>query len=205
MHRNSGWAGHAYMIVAGALVGFALILQFYLTANLVVAQGGHLVTAMLVFLDFFTILTNILVLAALAAPWIAPESRLAVFFRLSARRDRKLHRHRGYRLHPAVAGFSGIRRAATLGRCPTSRHQSRPVRNLLAVPCPEGMATLAPPRFVARVPIVRCGLRDASVHGDQSLPLPIHRCCGSRTGARVRQRDHAFVRILDRRPCVRCH
>ncbi len=81
MHRNSGWAGHAYMIVAGALVGFALILQFYLTANLVVAQGGHLVTAMLVFLDFFTILTNILVLAALTAPWIAPESRLAAFFR----------------------------------------------------------------------------------------------------------------------------
>jgi hypothetical protein len=56
MYRNSGWAGHAYMIVAGALVGFALILQFYLTANLVVAQGGHLVTAVLVFLDFFTIL-----------------------------------------------------------------------------------------------------------------------------------------------------
>jgi hypothetical protein len=46
MHRNSGWAGHAYMIGAGALVGFALILQFSLTANLVVAQGGHLVTAM---------------------------------------------------------------------------------------------------------------------------------------------------------------
>jgi hypothetical protein len=44
------------MIVAGALVGFALILQFYLTANLVVAQGRHPVTAMLVFLDFFTIL-----------------------------------------------------------------------------------------------------------------------------------------------------
>jgi hypothetical protein len=81
MHRNSGWAGHAYMIVAGALVGFALLLQFYLTANLVVAQGGHLVTARLVFLDFFTILTNILVLAALVAPWIAPESRLALFFR----------------------------------------------------------------------------------------------------------------------------
>jgi hypothetical protein len=40
-----------------------LILQFYLTANLVVAQGGHPVTAMLVFLDFVTILTNILVLA----------------------------------------------------------------------------------------------------------------------------------------------
>ena len=68
------------MIVAGALVAFALILQFYLTANLV-AQGGHLVTAVLVFLDFFTILTNILVLAALAAPWIAPESRFAAFFR----------------------------------------------------------------------------------------------------------------------------
>ena len=133
--------------MAGALVGFALILQFYLTANLVVAQGGHLVTAMLVFLDFFTILTNILVLAALAAPWIVPESRLAVFFRrpvvLGA--IASLHRHGGYRLHLAVAGFSGFRRATTLGRCPTSRHQSRPVRNLLAVPCPEGMATLAPP------------------------------------------------------------
>lgn len=207
MHRNSGWAGHAYMIVAGALVGFALILQFYLTANLVVAQGGHLVTAMLVFLDFFTILTNILVLAALAAPWIAPESRLAVFFRrpvvLGA--IASLHRHGGYRLHLAVAGVSGIRRATTLGRRPASRHQSRPVRNLLAVPCPEGMATLAPPRFVARVPSVLCGLRDASVHGDQSLPLPIRRCCGSRIRARVLQRDHAFVRIPDRRPCVRCH
>jgi len=71
MNPSSDWRGHAYMIVAGALVGFALILQFYLTANLVVAQGGHLATAMLVFLDFFTILTNILVLAALAAPWIA--------------------------------------------------------------------------------------------------------------------------------------
>lgn len=81
MNPSSGWRGHAYMIVAGALVAFALSLQFYLTANLVVAQGGHLVAAVLVFLDFFTILTNILVLAALAAPWIAPESRLAVFFR----------------------------------------------------------------------------------------------------------------------------
>jgi hypothetical protein len=207
MHRNSGWAGHAYMIVAGALVGFALILQFYLTANLVVAQGGHLVTAVLVFLDFFTILTNILVLAALAAPWIAPESRLAVFFR-----------------RPVVLGaiasyiaIVGIIYTLLLLDFRASEgpplwadvllHDIGPVLFVIywLFLVPRGWLHWRHPVLWLGVPTVLCGLRDASVHGDPSLPLPIHRCSGSRIRARVLQRGHALVRILDRRPCVRRH
>jgi hypothetical protein len=70
-----------YAIVAGTLVCFALILQFYLTSNLIAAQGRHLVQAILVFLDYFTILTNLLVAAALVVPLLAPASQLANFLR----------------------------------------------------------------------------------------------------------------------------
>jgi len=158
MHRNSGWAGHAYMIVV---------------------------------LDFFTILTNILVLAALAALWIAPESRFAVFFR-----------------RPVVLGaiasyiaMVGIIYTLLLLDFRASEgpplwadvllHDISPVLFVIywLFLVPRGWLHWRHlVLWLARVPIVLCGLRDASVHGDQSLPLPIHRCCGSRIRARVLQR-----------------
>jgi hypothetical protein len=70
-----------YAILAGGLVCFALILQFYLTGNLIAAQGRHWIQAVLVFLDYFTILTNLLVAAALLVPAVAPTSQLASLFR----------------------------------------------------------------------------------------------------------------------------
>ena len=70
-----------YAMVAGALVCFALILQFYLTNNLIASQRRHWVQAILVFLDYFTILTNLLVASALIVPLLAPASELASFFR----------------------------------------------------------------------------------------------------------------------------
>jgi hypothetical protein len=70
-----------YAMLAGLLVCFALSLQFYLTSNLIAAQGRHWVHAILVFLDYFTILTNLLVAAALLTPVVAPASQFANFFR----------------------------------------------------------------------------------------------------------------------------
>jgi hypothetical protein len=70
-----------YAVVAGALVCFALVLQFYLTSSLIAAQGRHWVQAILVFLDYFTILTNLLVAAALILPSLPPVSHLANFLR----------------------------------------------------------------------------------------------------------------------------
>jgi hypothetical protein len=81
MNLRLGARERTYATVGGALVCFALILQFYLTNSLIAAQGRHWVQAILVFLDYFTILTNLLVAAALVAPLLAPASQLANFFR----------------------------------------------------------------------------------------------------------------------------
>ena len=84
MNTQPGSRERIYAIVAGALVCLALGLQFYLTSNLIAAQGRHWVQAILVFLDYFTILTNLLVAAALLLPAAAPTLQLATFFRRPA-------------------------------------------------------------------------------------------------------------------------
>ncbi len=70
----------AYEAIAGALVWFALILQFYLTTKLAIDKGLGLWVGTARYFGFFTILTNILVALTFTVPLILPRSRWGQFF-----------------------------------------------------------------------------------------------------------------------------
>jgi hypothetical protein len=64
-----------------ALIGWgALILQFYLTLRLAVANGKGIAGGVVVYFGYFTILTNILAALALSAPLLSPSSTVGAFF-----------------------------------------------------------------------------------------------------------------------------
>ncbi len=69
-----------YGAIAGTLVWFALILQFYLTTNLSIDKGLGLWVGTARYFGYFTILTNILVAIAFTVPLILPRSRWGQFF-----------------------------------------------------------------------------------------------------------------------------
>jgi hypothetical protein len=58
----------------------ALILQFYLTLRLAVANGKGIAGGVVVYFGYFTILTNILAALALSAPLLSPSSTAGRFF-----------------------------------------------------------------------------------------------------------------------------
>lgn len=64
--------------VAAALVGWSgILLQGWLTITRVMAHGGSAFDGVVMLLGYFTVLTNLLVCAALTAPLIAPKSSAA--------------------------------------------------------------------------------------------------------------------------------
>ena len=66
-----------YRVAAGAIGWFVIGLHYYLIAS---KPDVTLTEAAIRMLSFFTILTNILVALAMTLPWLAPESKLGVFF-----------------------------------------------------------------------------------------------------------------------------
>lgn len=59
---------------------FAVLLQFYLSLRLTLANGGSIGRAIVIFLGYFTVLTNIVVCVALTFPLLAPNSAPGRFF-----------------------------------------------------------------------------------------------------------------------------
>lgn len=69
------------LAAAVALVGWgALILQFYLSLRLAVANGQGIAGGIFIYFGYFTILTNILAALALSTPLLMPDSTLGRFF-----------------------------------------------------------------------------------------------------------------------------
>lgn len=75
--RDRSWLEGRYVTFAATLAWAALALQFLLTTGRGLLRGLGLVGSVAVFLDYFTILTNILAALALSAPAVWPRSRLA--------------------------------------------------------------------------------------------------------------------------------
>lgn len=63
-----------------AIAWFAVLLQLYLSLRLTIANGGTLGGGIVIFLGYFTVLTNILVCVALTVPLLAPNSTPGRFF-----------------------------------------------------------------------------------------------------------------------------
>ncbi|MBW4652841.1 MAG: Pr6Pr family membrane protein [Kaiparowitsia implicata GSE-PSE-MK54-09C] len=72
-----------FTTIAAGVGWFAVVLQFYLSLRLSVANGRGIGWGMFVYFGYFTVLTNILVALALAAPLVAPNAAIARFFRRS--------------------------------------------------------------------------------------------------------------------------
>lgn len=71
--------------VAIAIIAWgAIILQFVLTLQTAVENGRSAGWGIMVYLGYFTILTNILVALAISLPLVAPESKAGRFFRGSS-------------------------------------------------------------------------------------------------------------------------
>lgn len=70
-------------ILAAALAvvaWFAVLLQLYLSLRLAIANGNSIGGGIVIFLGYFTVLTNILVCVALTFPLLAPASAPGRFF-----------------------------------------------------------------------------------------------------------------------------
>jgi hypothetical protein len=69
------------LVVAFASVAWlGVLLQFYLSLQLAVANGNTIAGGIVAFLGYFTVLTNILVCVALTLPLTVPRSALGQFF-----------------------------------------------------------------------------------------------------------------------------
>lgn len=69
-----------YTVIA-ALIGWsAILLQGYLSLRLAVDNGRSIGAGIVIYLGFFTVLTNILAALALAAPLLTPHSTIGKFF-----------------------------------------------------------------------------------------------------------------------------
>jgi hypothetical protein len=63
-----------------AVAWFGVLLQGYLTLNSAIGNGKGITGGLVIFLGYFTILTNLLVCTALTVPAVAPASRWASTF-----------------------------------------------------------------------------------------------------------------------------
>ncbi|RUL61483.1 hypothetical protein EKH79_17770 [Dyella dinghuensis] len=77
---TSGKAAKALLGLTAVVVFVALALQFYLSLRLAEANGKSIGYGVVLYLGFFTITTNLLVLLASVAPMMAPASWLGRFF-----------------------------------------------------------------------------------------------------------------------------
>ncbi|WP_158880650.1 Pr6Pr family membrane protein [Rhodanobacter sp. L36] len=70
------------LLAAAALLGwFALALQLWLSIRMTTADGRSVISAVWIYLGFFTVLTNLLVATALSADALGMDDRLGRFFR----------------------------------------------------------------------------------------------------------------------------
>jgi hypothetical protein len=69
-----------YATITAALAWFALALQCYLTVALSIANGKTLIAGVIVFVSYFTILTNLLVAVVLSFSLWAPGTRWGAWF-----------------------------------------------------------------------------------------------------------------------------
>ena len=69
-----------YMVLTMIVAWLGVLLQGYLTLNTAVANGHSLVDGLMMFLGFFTILTNVLVCCTVTLPLVAPASAAGLFF-----------------------------------------------------------------------------------------------------------------------------
>jgi hypothetical protein len=69
-----------YATITAALAWFALALQCYLTVTLSVANGKTLIAGVIVFVSYFTILTNLLVAVVLSFSLWAPGTHWGAWF-----------------------------------------------------------------------------------------------------------------------------
>jgi hypothetical protein len=70
----------ALVIALAALAWFAVLLQFSITVRSAMDSGRGVAGGIVIFLGYFTILTNLLVCISLTMPLIAPSSSLGKFF-----------------------------------------------------------------------------------------------------------------------------
>jgi hypothetical protein len=70
---------HARLLALGVAVvaWFGVLLQVYLTLHAFIESGKGIASGLISYLGYFTILTNLLVCAAVTAPALAPRSRWA--------------------------------------------------------------------------------------------------------------------------------
>ena len=132
MHRNSGWAGHAYMIVAGGISGFRIdspVLSDRQPRRRTGRTPGHYHAR---FPRLRHDSDQYPRPGALTAPWIAPEARLAMFFR----RPVVLGAIESYIaivgiVYTLLLDFRASEGPPLWADVLLPRHQSRPVLNLL--------------------------------------------------------------------------
>lgn len=70
------WRHPRFTLLVAATAWFALGLQLFLSLRLTTAQGGTPLGALVIYLGYFTVLTNLLVALCLSVPLLRPASRL---------------------------------------------------------------------------------------------------------------------------------
>ena len=68
------------MVIVGALAWVGLVLQFYLSFRLSLANGRTVLGAIVFFFSFFTILTNLLIALGTTLSFVTPRSSAGSFF-----------------------------------------------------------------------------------------------------------------------------
>jgi hypothetical protein len=78
--RDAPSRRHSYAVPLAVLGWFAVILQCVLSLTHAIRHGGTVISGLVSYLGYFTILTNLLVCVSLTLPLAAPASRLGKFF-----------------------------------------------------------------------------------------------------------------------------
>jgi hypothetical protein len=77
--RRDRWKG-LYLAIAAAIAWLGLGLQFYFMMRTSIGRGIPPATAIVRYLSYFTILTNLLVGLALTLPYLMPDTSAGRFF-----------------------------------------------------------------------------------------------------------------------------
>lgn len=75
------WRHPRFTLLVAGVAWFGLALQLFLSLRLTTAQGGTPLGALVVYLGYFTVLTNLLVALSLSVPLLRPAGNAARWFR----------------------------------------------------------------------------------------------------------------------------
>jgi len=95
MTSPPGRASQFAVIAVAAVTWFGMALQFYVSAGLMRANGHDLVTIIIRYFSYFTVLTNALVALTVTVPLVARGSRAGRYFSLPS-------------VRAAVAGYIAV-------------------------------------------------------------------------------------------------